>query len=274
MQDNELDRHYDYMEWCYNGYESMVNGSVDQFKAMTGAESYYVLHLDAYAGNEAKIMDQIKEGAKRLYENIIATLKRVREYFFGEGEKAAETAAEAAESSLNAMDGLRGDAPIPENHPARDPETYIKQLEGGTEFQEVMKENSNLTGAIDRVRKTLDKVKNAATVGNLRAVLKEAKSELDKGVRAVGDSLRKELSDAEKAAGKLKSPKLPKEGDSPEVASAVKQENTEATQEAKDATMHTRIIGGVRNKFVGVYNTISANIKKVNDNPPKSDFKG
>lgn len=271
---NKLDQEYEYMDWCFNGYESMVNGSYSNFKSMTGNESFYVLHMDAYAGNENKVMEQIKQTAIRLYENIMATLKRVKEYFFGDGQKAAEDAAASAKQSVDAMDGLRGDAPIPENHPARDPETYIKALEGGTEFQETMKENSDVDSAINRVTKVFQNVKNAATVGQLRAIMNTATGEIDKGVRVVADSMRKSLSEAEKKAAALKKPKMTKEGDAPEVTTAVKQENTEATTEAKDATAETRILGGVRNKFVGVYNAMASNIKKVNDNPPKSDFKG
>lgn len=274
--DAKLNEEFEHLDWMYDGYASLLNGSKEQFEAMTGNEAYYCLHFDAsqFAGNENKFTDGIKKAAATLYNSITAMLKRINEYFFGEGQKAADAAAENAEEALDALGKVDGNTPIPEDSPARDPEALMKALEGGTEFNEVKEENGELGSALDKVKSAVDKVKDCDTVAKLRAVYAEVRKAADSGVQAVSQSLRKSLSEANSAANDLRNPKVPKEEDTGEVKAGIKQENQEAIDKAKDETKKARIIGGVRNKLVSVYNSLAKQSKSIKEQPAKSEFKG
>ena len=274
--DAKLSDEFDQLDWAYDGYSSLLNGSKEQFAAMTGNESYYCLHFDAnqFAGNENKFTDGIKKAAQTLYKNITDMLKRVNEYFFGEGQKAAENAAEAADKALEALSEVDGNTPIPEDSPARDPEALLKALEGGTEFNEVKDENSELGGMLDRMKSAVEKVKDCDNVAKLRTVLLEVRKTANTGVQSVSQSLRKALSAANDAANKLRSPKVPEEDDTGEVKAGIKQENQEVVAEAKDETKKARIIGGIRNKIVSVFNSITKVCKSIKEKPAQSEFKG
>lgn len=272
-----LDADFDYLDWMYDGMESLLTKSTQvDFKSMMGGESHYCLHLDAsnYAGMEDKFSDGIKKAARALYDNINNMLKRIREYFFGDGAKAAEQAQANAESTINAMSDLRGDTPIPEDSPARNPDNYIKALEGGVEFNELKEENSGLGSAIDKVKAAAMKVRNATTVNQLRAVYAEIGKAATAGNTVVAETLRKTLGAAEQASRKLQSAKVPKEGDTPEVKAAIKEENSEITEKAKEETKKARLVGGVRNKFVGSLNALSKMAKSVKEKPEEPKFKG
>lgn len=271
----KLHEELDLLEWTLDGYSSLLDTS-KQFAAMSGNEAYYEFHYLAFqhAGMEANVIDGIKKAAATLYQNITDMLKRINEYFFGEGEKAAQDAANGADEALDALNEVDGNTPIPDGSPARDPEALLKALEGGTEFEEVMKENSDLDNALDRIRTAAQKVKDCDTVAKLRSVYTEIKSAADSGTQAVANSLRKTLSKATDAANGLRNPKLPKDDDTPEIKASVKQENQENIDEAKDETKKARIIGGVRNKIVGAYNSLSKLSKTIKENPAKSEFKG
>lgn len=262
-------------EWLCDGYSAITTGD-SSFSHLSGNESFFHLHHDiqAYAGTEAKYWDGVKETATRLYKQIGDILKRVREYFFGEGAKAAEESQVSAQEAITAMLDLGPSAPVPLDHPARNPATYIKPLEGGTEFQEVMKENGQLAASINKVKSVAEKVKNCDTVGKLRAVYNEMSKAANQGIKNVSASLKTTLTEAEQATAKLRNPKVPKDGDPKEVLTAIKQENGEIASEAKAGTKKSRIIGGVRNKLVGTLNQIASQSKKVKDAPPPSGFKG
>lgn len=272
----KLNDEFDQLDWAFDGYSSLLNGSKEQFSAMSGNESYYCLHFDAnqYAGNENKFTDGIKKAAQTLYKNITDMLKRVNEFFFGEGEKAAESAAQAAGKALEALSNVDGNTPIADDSPVRDPETLLKALEGGTEFNEVKEDNSELDGALEKLRAAVAKVKDCDTVAKLRTVLSEVQKSANTGVQTVAQSLRKALSAANEAANKLRSPKVPEEDDTGEVKTGIKQENQEVVEAAKGETKKARIIGGIRNKIVSVFNSLTKACKSIKETPAKSEFKG
>ncbi|EBY9764018.1 hypothetical protein D5W64_12970 [Salmonella enterica subsp. enterica serovar Saintpaul] len=272
-----LDADFDYLDWAYGGLESLVsNPSQAFFNSLSGAESYYCLHLDAkqYAGMENKFIEGAKKAAKALYDNIMKVIKRIREYFFGEGEKAAEDAQSKAEESVSNMSELPNATPIPEDSPARNPDNYVKSLEGGAEFGEVKEENSALASAIEKVKAAALKVRDCDTVGKLRPVLIEIGKATNAGNEAVKSALRTTLSEAEKAAGKLRNVKAAEDDDTGEVKAAVKSENQANMNEAREETKKARIIGGIRNKFVSSMNAISKYANSIKEKPEESKFKG
>lgn len=274
--DDHLEREFEHLDWLYSGMESLLNGSRDQFKAMTGNESYYALHYDAnsYAGNENKFTDGIKKAAAALYESISNMLKRINEYFFGDSQKTADEAAEKASDAITALGEMDGNAPVPEDSPARNPEGIMKSLSGGVDFNEIKEKNPELASAIDAISNAAQKVKDCDTIAKLRTVYNEIGSSASKAMGTVSSSLRTTLSAANTAANKLRSPKIPNEDDPAEVKNGIKEENQEIANEAKDETKKARIIGGVRNKIVGALNSISTLSKGIKDTPAKSDFKG
>lgn len=272
-----LDADFVYLDWCLDGMESLLNDSSPTFfDSLTGAESYYCLHLDAkqYAGMENKFAEGAKKAAKALYDNIMGVLKRIREYFFGEGEKAADEAQSKAEESVAATMEMDGNTPIPEDSPARNPDNYVKALEGGAEFQEVKEGDTKLAGALERVKSAALKVRDCDTLAKLRPVLIEIGKATNAGNEAVKGALRTTLGEAEKAASKLRNVKVANDEDAGEVKTAVKQENQEATNEAREETKKARIVGGIRNKFVSTMNAISKYSKTIKEKPAESKFKG
>lgn len=272
----EIEDEFDHLNWMFDGYVSLSTATRDGFRNINGSESYYCLHFDVgqFAGTEAKLSDSIKEVAQRLYNNITDMLKRISAYFFGDAQKNADDAAEKAKSAIDALNEMEGNTPIPDDSPLRDPDNIIKSLEGGAEYNEVKDENSNLGSAMDKIRTAAEKVKGCDTVAKLRTVYAEIQSSSSQGIQSIGGSLRKVLSNAQQAANKLRNVKIPEEDDTPEVKAAIKEENKDASDEAKDETKKARIIGGMQNKVVGALNAVSKMAKTVKEKPAKSNFKG
>lgn len=272
----EIEDEFDHLNWMFDGYVSLSTATRDGFRNINGSESYYCLHFDVgqFAGTEAKLSDSIKEVAQRLYNNITDMLKRISTYFFGDAQKNADDAAEKAKSAIDALNEMEGNTPIPDDSPLRDPDNIIKSLEGGAEYNEVKDENSNLGSAMDKIRTAAEKVKGCDTVAKLRTVYAEIQSSSSQGIQSIGGSLRKVLSNAQQAANKLRNVKIPEEDDTPEVKAGIKEENKDASDEAKDETKKARIIGGMQNKVVGALNAVSKMAKTVKEKPAKSNFKG
>lgn len=271
-----FDEDFAHIEWAYEGLEKLILNPVPPLQHITGNESHYVLFDEAYrlGGCENKFWDGVKSTARRLFEQIQDMLKRIRDFFFGEGEDTAKASLDKAMNSVTAMMKLGGTAPIPADSPMRDPDTYIRPLEGGVEFEEVKEENRALATSIAKVKSIAQNVKNADTVAKLRAVYADMGKAASAGINSVTVALKPTLSKAEKAAAKLRNIKLPKDNDPGEVSDAIRMEYSQNSKEAKDLTKKARIIGGVRNKFVGTLNQISAQSRHVKDNPPKSKFRG
>lgn len=274
--DATFNRELDHVDFMVDGLCSLMSTSDAERNKLTGNESHYVFQSDIlkYAGTENKVGDKIKEVASNLYKSITEMLKRISDYFFGEGEKAAEAAAEGSQATIDALMKMDGNTPISDDSPARNPDAIMKALEGGVEFNEIVEENSALGSAMASIRSAAEKVKGAATVAQLRSVLAEVQKASEKAIDEVSNSLRKTVSAANTAAGKLRNAKVPKDDDTSEVSSAIKQENAEASEEAKDETKKARIIGGMRNKIVSALNSVSATAKSIKEKPAESKFKG
>lgn len=272
----EIEEEFDHLNWMFDGYVSLGEATRDGFRTLTGNESFYALHYDVgqFAGTEAKLSDSIKEVAQRLYTNITDMLKRISTYFFGDAQKNANDAADKADSAIAALNDMEGNTPIPEDSPLRNPDNIIKSLEGGAEYNEIKEENRDLGSAMDKIRTAADKVKGCDTVAKLRSVYAEIQTASNQGLQSVGGSLRKVLSNAQQAANKLRNLKTPEEDDTPEVKAGIKEENKDASDEAKDETKKARIIGGMQNKIVGALNAVSKMAKTVKEKPAKSNFKG
>lgn len=266
----------DTVDWTLDGIVSLGEITRDGFSNLSGNETYYPFYSDVFRveGTEAKLGDSIKEVALRLYNNISDMLKKINTYFFGDAQKAANDAAEKAESAIAALNEMEGNTPIPDDSPLRNPENIIKSLEGGAEYNEIKDENSALGSAMDKIKAAADKVKGCDTVAKLRTVFAEIQSSSGQGLQAVGGSLRKTLNDAQQAANKLRNVKVPDEDAAPEVKEGIKEENKEASEEAKEGTKKARIIGGMQNKIIGALNAVAKMSKSVKEKPTKSNFKG
>lgn len=266
----------DHIDWIINGMESILNSDSTTFSSMVGNENYYCLHFDMnkIAGQEDKFSDAIKKGAQTLYNSLTEMLKKINTYFFGDAQKTAESALSNAQEALAALDSMDGNTPVPEDSPARNPENVIKALEGGVEFNEVMDENNELKSAISKVKATADKVRNSDTVAKLKVVYADIIQSLNQGIQSVSGVMRNVLSAAGAAANKLRTSKIPKEDDTPEIKAGMKEENKQTSDEAKEETKKARIIGGVQNKLTSGLGALSSLIKTVKNKPVKSNFKG
>lgn len=276
LNENNIESGFEFVNWSLSGAEA-INAALEGPGTLSGNESYYVLHLDAeaYAGTEAnKYVDGLKDAAKRLYTQVTDMLKRIREYFSGEGKAAADAQVEEAKRVSEVLTKMTPSTPIPDDHPARNPETYIKSLEGGADFQELIAEDSTLKNAMDKVSRAFAPVKNAATVGQLKGAYAQAIKASEDAIKAISTSLDKKVRSAEQAANKLRNPKVPKESDPAEVSAGVKQESQEAMEQAKTETRQARIIGGMRNKVVAALGNIQSATKGLKEKMPKSKFKG
>jgi len=272
----EISEEFDHLEWCFDGAVTVADAGGNGFAALTGNENHYSLLSDmmGLAGTEASVMDAAKEVAKKLYDNITAMLKRISTYFFGDAKKSAEDALEKAEKGIAALGDVEGNTPIPEDSPLRNPENIMKALDGGAEYNEIKEENRDLGSAMDKIRAAAEKVKGCDTVAKLRSVLGEVYTASSQGVQSVGTSLRKCLSETQNAANKLRTPKVADEDDTPEVKAGIKEENKEASDEAKEGTKKARIIGGMQNKIIAGLNSISKMATSVKEKPAPSNFKG
>lgn len=229
----------------------------------------------ASAGEKMKgYMESVKKVAQNLYKNLMDMLKRVREYFFGEGEQAAVDAAKNATEAVEALNEMQGGAPISDDAAARDPNVFMKALQGGAEFQEILKEYPDLANAIEKVRKSATDIGNSTTVATIRTKYAELIKNANTGIQTVSGTLKRALSEAEKKTGELKNPKTPNESDTTEIKDGVKQENSAMIDAAKEETKKVRLIGGIRNKLVAALNAVSTQSKTVKDKPPQSKFKG
>lgn len=301
----QVDAEFDMINFTLGGLESILNTEHD-FASMTGDESYYCYHYDCWAGVEAittetikstvtsnvnKAADKTREAASKakekarayadsvkkiaqgLFKNLMDMLKRIREYFFGEGEEAAVEAAKNASEAVEALNEMRGDAPIADEAQAKDPNIFMKALQGGTEFQEILKEYPAIGSAISKVEASAKAIGESNTVGTLRqgygTLIKNANS----GIQEITKVLRTQLSAAEKTVNNLKNPKTPGDADASEVKDGIKQENTQLIEQAKEDTKKARLIGGVRNKLVAALTAISTQSKTVKDKLPQSKFR-
>ncbi|AEV89553.1 hypothetical protein OBP_116 [Pseudomonas phage OBP] len=277
LNENNIDNEFQVVQFHLDGCEAL-NNAINSNATLAGNESYLHLHLDAlsYSGMEAgnKYIDSLKEAGKRLYKEVTDMLKRIREYFSGEGKDAADARLNEAKETSDALGKMTPTAPLPDDHPARNPDTYIKDLEGGVDFNELIEEDSKLRGAMEKVRRAFEPVKNAATVGQLRAVYAQAIKASEDAINVISRSLDEKVRKAEAAASKLRNPKTPKDTDPKEVSDAVKQENQEATNTAKIETRQARIVGGMRNKIVAALGHIQSSGRGLKAKMPKSKFKG
>ena len=300
-----LDADFDMINWTLGGLESILNEEYD-FHSMTGNESYYCYHYDVWSGLEAvttesikatmssttnkvsegakeissqarakarKYADSVKKIAQGLWKNLIDMLKRIREYFFGEGEEAAIAAAKEASEAVEAMNEMQGDVAVADDAQAKDPNVFMKALQGGVEFQELLKEHPALGQAIAKVEAASKKIGESKNISKLRQGYAELIKNANSGISEVTKVLRTQLSEAEKVVNNLKNPKTPGDGETPEVKESIKQENSQIINQAKEDTKKARLIGGVRNKLVAALNAISTQSKTVKDKLPQSKFK-
>ena len=72
----------------------------------------------------------------------------------------------------------------------------------------------------------------------------------------------------------MKSPKTVADDAPQEVKDAAKAEHKESVDEAKEETKQSRLLASLRNKIVGVLNSISSNANSVKVDEPESEFKG
>lgn len=275
-QSEMMDDDFKQLDWYYDNYPSVVNVNPEDFGTVTGNESYFCLTYGymAHGGMEAGIGESIKKAANSVYESVMVMLKKIKNFFFGESEEAVKKSQDKAEETIEALVEMDGAAPIPDDSAARDPEVYVKPLEGGADFEEVLKENSNLESSIKSIKTAVDGISNCNTIAKLRTQYAAITKAINAGIKGASESMKESLREAETASGKLKTPKIPDEGDPQEVKDGIKQENTQNADNAKEATKKARIIGGVRNKLVSALNAISAQAGKLKAEPPKSNFKG
>lgn len=267
---NELD----HVEEVLDGYSQLLSHDEMEHANLQGSESYAmtVLKLRGYEGCESW-METLKKSAEAAYKAIIETLRSIKEFFFGEGEKQVQAADEKAQESVEALAELDKSAPVPDGK-VKEPTSYFKGLGESVEHQKLLDKHPSIKQVIDKINQSVSRVANSQTVGQLGAVYQDIRKSAAGAAEELTKKLKESISKAEKAANEMKSPKTVADDAPQEVKDAAKAEHKETVDEAKDETKQSRLIASLRNKIVTVLNAVSSNANSVKVEKPESEFKG
>ncbi|WNV45833.1 hypothetical protein [Aeromonas phage AerS_266] len=265
----------DHVVEILDGYGSMLSKEQLDFAAMSGTEAYSIttLKLHGFQGSESWV-DTLKSSGEAAYKAIIETLKKIKEYFFGDGKKAAEEADKKAVESLESLSKMDMEAPIKEESKLTNPLTYFKGIGESVELENLMKKYPALGTAIENCKAAASRVSNAKTVGQLGAVYTEMRKKAAEASKAVTTVLEQSVKAAEQSAEKMRKGPSVSEDATSEIQQAAKAEQKEAVDTAKEETKGTKLLGSIRTKITGMLNAISNNANSVKPETKESEFKG
>lgn len=268
----EAESELTHVEAVLDGYGSLLGKELSPTMALAGNEAYAWGVLSIYGGEDW--VENLKKGAETVYNSIIETLKKIKDFFFGDGEKRVEDADARANESLQAMGKLDLEAPIKEDSTITNPLSYLKGIQESVDLEKVYEKYPNVKTAMENISSSIGKVKDSKTIGQLGAVFQDARKKAADAGSAISSTLKKAIDDAEKKANEMRSPKTAEADSNEEVKSALKEEHKATTEEAKEQVKETRILAGLQNKIVTFLNAIGTNAGKVKGEQEPSKFKG
>lgn len=271
IKESDIDHVVDILD----GYSSVLSKEQLDFAAMSGTEAYgmTVLKLHGFQGSESWV-DTLKSSGEAAYKAIIETLRKIKEFFFGDGKKAAEEADKKAVESLETLSKLDMNAPIKEDTKLTNPLSYFKGLGESVELENLMKKYPTLETAIENCKAATSRIANAKTVGQLGAVYTEMRKKASDASKAVTTALEQAVKEAEAAAEKMRKGPSVSEDAGSEIQQAAKAEQKETVDTAKEETKNTKLLGSIRTKITGMLNTISNSANSVKPETKESEFKG
>lgn len=241
---------------------------------LTGNEKYAlsVLTLNGYAGNEG-LVDEMRKAGEAAYKSITEILKKISEFFKGEGKKQSEAAEKRAENGLEILSKTDKNKPVPSESKILDPDTLKNKLV--TKGVEAVAASDKELGTImGRVTSALDRLKNSTTVGHVGAVYQLALAELSKLSDAVNRNADKAIRDAEQKANDIRQVKGVTDTNDREVKSNAKAEQKASIDETKDAAAVARGMAVISRAINNVFNTIGNNSVALAGAKVDSNFKG
>lgn len=273
--EEELESSFNHLEAVLGGYEDILSREVLDMGSVTGAEQYTLttLSLHGVSGNEA-LSDQLKNAAKVVYDTIMATLKKIKDFFTGEGKKSADDAEKRADESLEALAKLDGNGPIPEGAGVLNEDKYMNKVKENAGLAKLFASHPKIKTAYEKLEGSISRIKNSKTIANIGAAYQGAIADTKSAMKTVQSELSTALAEAEKAAKDVQNPKEAKADDPSEIKQSVKEEQKQKTAVAKEKTSAAQLLGSAQTKLTSLLNTISNGISSVGTAKPKSEFKG
>lgn len=274
VEETEMEADVEHLDNLLVGYDSILSHETLDAGSVTGVEQYTLTTLRLRGVDGMEALDGLKAAAAAVYEMIMATLKKIKDFFTGEGKKSADDAEKRADESLEALAKLDGNAPIPEGSGVLDEDKYMGKVKENDKLNQMLTEHPKIKSVYEKLTGSISRIKNSKTVANIgaayQAVIADAKSALD----AVQGELTTAVNEAEKAAKLVQNPKEVKPEDPAEIKQSVKEEQKQNTAEAKAKTAAAQLLGSAQTKLTSLLNTISNGIGSIGTSKPKSEFKG
>lgn len=261
-----------HMEDVLTGYADLLSRDEVNELSVSGNEAYALSVLRIY-GMESWT-ESIKKGAEAAYKAIVETLKKIKDFFFGDGEKRVEEADSKAGESVKAMAALDMNAPLQEESKAKNPLTFFKGLQESAELEKVFEKYPSVKTAMDKISASVGRVKDSETVGQLGAVYQDMRKSAAAAGTAISGSLRKALTEAEKKANAMRNPKTLPEDATAEMKAAAKEEHQAVVTDAREDTKETRVLAGLQNRIVSMLNAIGSSASSIKGEKKESEFKG
>jgi uncharacterized protein YukE len=272
IDDYDPEADLNHVETILDGYGSLLSKEVAPDMQITGNEAYAKGALSIYGAEDW--VENLKKGAETAYKAIIETLKKIKDFFFGDGAKRVEEADARANESLQAMGKLDLDAPIKEESKLTNPLSYLKGIQESVDLEKVYEKYPSVKTAMENITSSIERVKESKTVGQLGAVFQDARKKAATAGTTISDTLKKAVTEAEKKANEMRSPKTAQDDSNKEVQAALKEEHKETTNEAKEQVKESKVLAGLQNKIVSLLNAIGTNAGNVKGEQEPSKFKG
>lgn len=246
------------------------NYDVDKF---AGIEHYFIGGMTpyAYVGNESAFWDKFKESSKKVLELIKEAIKKITDYFDGDGQKQVEETEKKLKEAIETLKSINGSIPVPEDHPLLNKEKYFKEpkIEGlGEDDSKIVKK------AIEDMNSAINTMERIKSIGDLVAGLELIGNTSIKAAKSIAEQIKKNASEANKTINEAQSPDIPKDDEPKEVQESKKEEAKQDLNEAKNKGNEIKRLASIRNKFLApaivVVNSVSQ-VQKLKDN---KEFKG
>lgn len=274
---DRFEEELEHAETVLTGYSNMLSADELEYAALAGVEaySYATLSLYGYSGMESWV-ENMKKGAEAAYKAIIETLKKIKEFFMGDGKRQADEASKKAEEAVNALAELDGNAPIPDEAKSRNPLSYFKGVQESVDLEELYAKHPTVKSALEKIEASVSRVKNAEVVSQMGAVYQDIRKQASAAAEVIGGVISKALRDGEAAANKMRKVDVSSNAESspPEVQAAKKEEHKANVDEAKEQTKQSRLLASLRTKVVSTLNSLSSVAGSIKGEAKESEFKG
>lgn len=268
----KMDEDVDHVVRILDGMGELL--SDDRSGELTGNEKYALscLRLYGYSGNEG-LKDDMKKAGEAAYKSIIEILKKIKDFFTGEGRAALEAGEESAKNGLEILAKSDKAKPVAENSKFVNVEALKKKLlvKG---ISEVLTTDKNLETLHSGILSNIERLKNAKTVANVGAVYQLVVNDAAKLGDAIQRKGRDVVAAAERKANEIRNVKDVTDTSDNEAKQGVKGEQKAGIDGAKADAAVARGYAVLQRAITGLFGTISANSTALAGAKVDSNFKG